>query len=164
MHCLGIEEGSSVWLADDLEPHVANVSKVANQFLWNELVSRLEEVALLYLLAVHRQYPRQASKLQRRPKPCERQKVVKCFAHDIVLRDELLHVSKLAWSSPGFPSPGLCEVSGELIMTKVPKYISIAEAARIGVLRAYVKHCICGKALIVVSAERSSLVGNSLEL
>jgi hypothetical protein len=63
MHRLGIEEGSRVWLADDLEPHVANVTKVANQFLQNALVSHLQEVPLLYLLAVHRQYPRQASKL-----------------------------------------------------------------------------------------------------
>jgi hypothetical protein len=44
MHRLGIEEGSRVWLADDLEPHVANVTKVANQFLQNALVSHLQEV------------------------------------------------------------------------------------------------------------------------
>jgi hypothetical protein len=30
---LGIKESSSVWIADDLEPHMANMTKVANQFL-----------------------------------------------------------------------------------------------------------------------------------
>jgi hypothetical protein len=52
-----------VWLADDLEPHAANVTKVANKFLPSELVSHLEKVTLLYLVAVHCHYPRQASKL-----------------------------------------------------------------------------------------------------
>ena len=50
VHGLGINQCSSVWIADNLEPHAANVTKVANQFLYNDLASHREKVTLLILL------------------------------------------------------------------------------------------------------------------